>query len=99
MLKKIKKLWQNKIFKNYFLFFICFCLLEILFRVIDGMPIFNVASLRILLGIHILSLFFGYLLSFLPKLGQKMLVSLLVFVATIYGIAGLGFHHFFRCLC
>lgn len=94
MLKKIKKLWQNKIFKNYFLFFICFCLLEILFRVIDGMPIFNVASLRILLGIHILSLFFGYLLSFLPKLGQKILVSLLVFVATIYGIAELGFHHF-----
>lgn len=94
MRKKIKKLWQNKIFKNYFLFLISFCLLEILFRVIDGMPIFNVASLRILLGIHILALFFGYFLSFLPKLGQKILISLLVLVVTIYGIAELGFHHF-----
>ena len=93
-MKKIRKLWSSRLFHNYFLLFICFLLLEILFHLIDGISFFHIASLRILLGLNILALFLGYLLSFLPRLLTKIFISIIVLIFTIYGIAELGFHNF-----
>lgn len=93
-MKKLKKLWQNRIFKNYFLLLILFIFLEILFRILDGIPIFDVASIRIFLGLNIIALFFGYILSFLPNIISKIIGTLLAFIATIYGLAQLGFHNY-----
>ena len=94
MKKRIKKLWQNRIFQNSFLLFWMFLFLEVLFRLIDYLPIFSIASLRIVLGLLILALFFGYFLSFLPRIVQKIINLILVLGFGIYGIAELGFHHF-----
>ena len=94
MRKMLRKLWSNRIFQNYFLFLLLFILLEVLFRVIDGMPVFSVEGIRIFLGLNIISLFLGYILSFLPRIVNKIIVLLLVLIASIYGIAELGFHNF-----
>lgn len=94
MRKRLRKLWSNRIFQNYFLFLLLFILLEVLFRVIDGMPVFSVEGIRIFLGLNIISLFLGYILSFLPRIVNKIIVLLLVLIASIYGIAELGFHNF-----
>ena len=93
-MKKIKKLWASRVFHNYFLLLICFLLLEIIFHLVDGISIFNVASLRVLLGLNILALLLGYILSFLPRLLNKIISCIIVFAFTIYGIAELGFHNF-----
>ena len=67
-MKKIKILWSNRLFHNYILFLVCFLLLEILFHLIDHIPILGVASIRIFLGLNILALFLAYISSFLPKM-------------------------------
>ena len=71
-MKKIRKLWASRVFSNYFLLLICFLLLEVIFHLVDGISIFNVASLRVLLGLNILALLFGYIFSFLPRGRAKM---------------------------
>ena len=93
-MKKIRKLWASRVFSNYFLLLICFLLLEVIFHLVDGISIFNVASLRVLLGLNILALLFGYIFSFLPRILTKILNVIIVFIFTIYGIAELGFHNF-----
>ena len=93
-MKKIKILWSNRLFHNYILFLVCFLLLEILFHLIDHIPILGVASIRIFLGLNILALFLAYISSFLPKMVGRIWNCLWVLVATIYGMAELGFHNF-----
>ena len=93
-MKKIRKLWASRVFHNYFLLLVSFLLLEILFHLIDGISIFNVASLRIFIGLNLIALFFGYFFSVLPRILVKILNLILILIATIYGIAELGFHHF-----
>ena len=94
MKKKIRKLWNNRILKNYVLLMVSFLIIEIIFRIIEQIPIIHYASLRIFLGLNILALFFGYLLSFLPKIIAKVGNILLVLIASIYSVLELGFHNF-----
>ena len=94
MKKKIRKLWNNRILKNYVLLMVSFLIIEIIFRIIEQIPIIHYSSLRILLGLSILALFFSYLLSFLPKIIAKVGNILLVLIASIYSVLELGFHNF-----
>lgn len=94
MKKKIRKLWNNRILKNYVLLMVSFLIIEIIFRIIEQIPIIHYSSLRIFLGLIILALFFGYLLSFLPKIIAKVGNILLVLIASIYSVLELGFHNF-----
>ena len=94
MKKKIRKLWNNRILKNYVLLMVSFLIIEIIFRIIEQIPIIHYSSLRIFLGLNILALFFGYLLSFLPKIIAKVGNILLVLIASIYSVLELGFHNF-----
>lgn len=94
MKKKIRKLWNNRILQNYLILLVSFLIIEITFRIIEQMPIIHYASLRILLGLSILALFFSYLLSFLPKIIAKVGNIFLVLIASIYSVLELGFHNF-----
>lgn len=94
VVKRLKKLWASPVFHNYFLLSVCFLLLEVIFHLIDGISLMQVASLRVFLGIQLLALFFGYLLSFLPRILAKIINLVLVLVVSVYGIAELGFHNF-----
>ena len=94
MKKKIRKLWNNRILKNYVLLMVSFLIIEIIFRIIEQIPIIHYSSLRIFLGLNILALFFGYLLSFLPKIIAKVGNILLVLIASIYSVLELGFYNF-----
>ena len=94
MKKKIRKMWNNRILKNYVLLMVSFLIIEIIFRIIEQIPIIHYSSLRIFLGLNILALFFGYLLSFLPKIIAKVGNILLVLIASIYSVLELGFYNF-----
>ena len=55
-MKKLKKLWQIKYLKNYILLIIPLILMELIFRIIEKLPIFSYQGLRIFLGLNIISL-------------------------------------------
>ncbi len=93
-MKKVKKLWQNRIFRNYFLLIISFLILEILFHLINQIPIFYISTIRVIIGLNIIALFLGYLFSYLPKIVNNILNIILVLIASIYGLAELGFYNF-----
>lgn len=93
-MKKFKKLWQSKFFRNYFLLMLSFLMLEVIFRTIEHLTIFSYAGIRILIGIQFLACLFSFILKFLPNIVAKIFNSVLVFAAVIYGIAELGFNNF-----
>ena len=93
-MKKLRKLWCNRIFRNYFLLFLAFLILELVFHIINDVPIFNMASLRVILGLNIIALFIGYLFSFFPKIINNILNLIIIFLMCIYGLAELGFYNF-----
>lgn len=94
MKMKIKRLWQNKYFKNYIILLLPMIFLEVVFRLIEDLSIFSYAGLRIFLGLSFVALLFSYILRFLPKLAVKIWNILLILIVTIYGIAELGFNNF-----
>lgn len=93
-MKKFKKMWQIKYLKNYVLLILPLTILEIIFRIIENLPIFSYSGLRIFLGLNIISLLSSFILDYLPKIVAKIWNLVLVFILTIYGIAELGFNHF-----
>ncbi len=94
MKKKLLKLWQSKFFKNYFILIMAFSYLEIVFRLISKLVIFESSLIRIFLGINIIALIFSFILVFLPKMVAKVFNLGLVLFVSIYGIAQLGFKNF-----
>ena len=94
MKKKIRKLLSNRVINNFLVLFLSFFLIELIFRLLDELPIFTVASIRIILGISILALFLAYITSFFPRIVNKVINLLIVLAFSIYGIAEMGFHHF-----
>ena len=52
----MKKLLNNNLIKNYFILLVFMTVLEILFRVISNIPVFNIAFLRIFIGLNFIAL-------------------------------------------
>lgn len=93
-MNKIKKLWQNKFFKNWFLLTVVFTLIELIFRWIEHYKVLSYASLRIWIGINIITLLFSLILEFLPNLVSKIWNMLITGVISIYALVELGFNNF-----
>ena len=93
-MKKLKKLWANNLFRNFILIFLPLLILEVSFRLIANLEFFSYSGLRILLGLIIIAYPLSFLSSLMPKLISKIFNSIIIFIATIYGIAELGFKNF-----
>ena len=91
MKKKLLKLWQSKFFKNYFILIVSLSYLELVFRLISKLELFDPSGIRIFLGLNIISLIFSFILSFLPNIIAKIFNSIFILFISIYGIAQLGF--------
>lgn len=85
---------QNKLFKNYLSFFIPFFIIEMIFRILLSMPLFDWAVVRILLGVNIISLFISLLIMpFKEKIGKTISILLLLIIS-VYAILQAGFKNF-----
>lgn len=93
-MKKIKKLWQNRFFKNYLLLMLAFTFIEIIFHIIENISIVSYDTLRIWIGINIISCLFAFIFKWLPNLAAKILNLIIILIVAIYGIVELGFHNF-----
>lgn len=90
MLKYLK----NDFIKIYFILLSFLFGTEMLFKVISRSDLINYSTLRIFLGLSILSGVVSFILYWLPNLLKKILMGLLVFGGCFYGCVQLGFYNF-----
>lgn len=88
------KIFYNKVFKNYFLLVCCLFLLEVFFKLFNGISLFNWSIIRIFLGVNMVCLIFGFLYSFCGRIVGNALTIITAFIFTIYSILQTGFYNF-----
>lgn len=90
----MKKILTNNILKNYLILTISLLGIEMIFKAVENTSVLDWSSLRIFIGISIISLFLSILLSFCKKWIANILTFLIVIIATIYAIAQAGFENY-----
>ena len=90
----MKTLLNNRVIKNYLILLIFMLLLEILFRVISDVKLFDISLIRIFIGLNFISLLISFILSWTNKLGAKIFTILIGFIFSVYAFLQLGFNNF-----
>ncbi len=90
----MKKILTNNILKNYLILTISLFGIEMIFKAVENTSVLDWSSLRIFMGISIISLFLSILLSFCKKWIANIFTFLIVIIATIYAIAQAGFENY-----
>ena len=88
------KIFKNSYFKVYSILLISMFLIEIIFRVISGIPLFSWSLLRIFLGLNIIVSILTFLINRLPNMLKRIIVPILVLAHGIYACLQLGFYNF-----
>lgn len=92
MKKYLKEFFEDRFKSNFLFMLLAIFAVEIVFRVISGFPLFVWATLRIFLGIAIISLLITSLCTLIKKRWLKnSICSLFVFIASLYAWLQLGF--------
>lgn len=90
----LNELINNKMFKNYISFIIPLFILEIMFRILSDMPVFDWAVLRIFISSAIISLFVSIISLFFKEKISRIISSFILLFITIYTILQAGFKNF-----
>ncbi len=91
----MKKFKESTFWKETFLFTVFLFSIELLFRIIENIPILDLAILRIALSSIFLSFLLEFILSFFPSLRFRKWVQFFVLaLASIYGLVQVGFRNF-----
>ncbi len=81
----------NKVFKNYLFLMLALFATEVIFRFVVDSPIIDWATLRIFLGINVISLLFSLLFSFVGRIVGNILTFIISLASSIYAIIQVGF--------
>ena len=81
----------NDVFKNYLLLMLSLFSTEIIFRFVVQSPIIDWATLRIFLGINVISLALSILFSLAGRIAGNILCFIVSLASSIYAIAQVGF--------
>ena len=85
------KVLCNSVFKNYILLMLSLFATEIIFRMVVSSPIFDWATVRIFLGVNVISLFFAVVLSLAGRIAGNILSFIISLASSIYAIIQVGF--------
>ncbi len=85
---------KSRLFKNYGIILFFTFLIEILFRVLSEIEVFDYSLIRIFIGLNILSIILSYLFSWVSVRVAKVFTLLVVLVTSIYGFFQMGFNNF-----
>ena len=88
------KILKNRFLKNCILLFLFLIAVEITFRMISSIPVFDMSFLRISIGVVIISMIFSFILSWFNYTMNKIINYLLTFIACFYAFLQLGFNNF-----
>ena len=90
----MKEKLSNSYVKTYSVLLIGLFLVEIIFKIISKNSIFDLSTLRIFIGLNIVSAFVACILNFFGKKTKRIVTSLLVIGFGIYSCLQLGFFNF-----
>lgn len=90
----MKKLFRKSIIKNYIILLIFTNMLEIVFRIISDIKLFDISYLRIFLGLNILSLLLSFIFSWFNKIINKILIIASTLFMSAYAFFQIGFNNF-----
>ena len=90
----MKKLLNNNLIKNYIILIVFMTILEIAFRAISNIPIFNLALLRVFIGLNFIALITSFILSWMDRKYSKFFVIILCLIYTVYAFFQMGFNNF-----
>lgn len=85
-------IFKNKTFLSYIIILLGLMFIEITFRIISDMPVFNISLFRIFLSSLLLSAVLGFLTSLTRPRLMHTLNLLIIFLASIYAFVQLGFN-------
>lgn len=88
------KIFNNKLFKNYFMISISLFISEMIFKGVCNLPLFDWSILRIFIGCNILGLIFGFLYSFLKRETGNLLSFITVLFFSLYGVLQAGLYNY-----
>lgn len=90
----MKKIINNQFFITYGTLVLSLFMVEIIFKIISGSNILDYSTIRILLGINIISIIFAYILNNAKSVIRKIITAIIIFAAGAYSCAQLGFYNF-----
>ena len=88
------KLLTNKILKTFLILFSVLFIIEIVFKLGQGYQLLDWSTLRIAIGISIVSSLLAVLFSFLNNTVRNVLIILFLLVTTIYAVVQAGFNNY-----
>ena len=86
--------FDNTYFMNYLILLISLFNIEMIVKLINGYSIISWSTLRIFVGLNIISIIISFLLSYLKSWMQKVISCLIVFAVAAYSCIQLGFLKF-----
>lgn len=90
----MKKLFHNRIVKNYLLMFLTLFAVEVIFRAVLKMPLIDWSLLRIFVGINIVTMILSIIFSYCGRIGSNILTFLVCLVGSVYATLQAGFYNF-----
>ncbi len=90
----MKFLKQNRVIKIYLLLIITSFLSEVIFRGIMHYDIWSYATLRIFLGLNIIIIPLTIIISFVPKILERILVFIIGLLISGYALIQVGFYYY-----
>lgn len=90
----MKKLFHNRIIKNYLLMMITLFAVEVIFRAVLKMPLIDWSLLRIFVGINIVTMIMSIIFSYSGRIGSNILTFLFCLIGSVYATLQAGFYNF-----
>lgn len=90
----MKKILTNKITKNFLLLLVTLFGIEMIFKAVVDMSVLDWSTLRIFIGISIISLIISLVMSFCKKWIANIIMFLVVIIASVYAVAQAGFENY-----
>lgn len=90
----MKRKINNTYIINYIILLFGMFIPEIIFKLINKSNIVDISTLRIFLGINIICAIISFILNFSNYLVKKIIVCILVLIASVYAFLQLGFFNF-----
>ena len=88
------KIFLNKTLRNFLAFFSTLFLIEIIFRLISKLSLFDYSVIRIMIGIVVLSSILSVILSFTSKKVRNVTTIVLIIIAAFYALAQIAFNNY-----
>lgn len=88
------KFFNNSYFKTYITLLISMFSIEIIFRLVSGINLFDISLLRVFLGLNVIICLISFLLNYCNNIIKKIVTLVVILAHGIYACLQMGFYNF-----